>query len=49
VVRDLQIPSATSAWKLWFVQFESRAAGYDWSGGRWAADLRWTILDSFPL
>ena len=49
VVKDLQIPDTTSAWKLWFVRYESERAGEDWCDGRWEADLRWTILDSFQL
>ena len=49
VVADLQVPSKTRAWRLLLLRFESAAAGDDWSGGRWAADLRWDLLASHPL
>ena len=49
VAADLQIPSTTQAWRLLLLRFESEAAGDDWSGGRWAADLRWELLASYPL
>ena len=49
VVKHLQVPNSTNAWRLWFVKYESDAAGEDWSDGSWAADLRWAILGSFPL
>ena len=49
VVTDLQVPSTTRAWRLLLLRFESAAAGEDWGGGRWAADLRWDLLASHPL
>ena len=49
VVADLQIPSNTRAWRLLLLRFQSNAAGDDWGDGRWAADLRWTLLASHPL
>ena len=49
VAADLQIPSGTQAWRLLLLRFESDAAGDDWSGGSWAADLRWELLASYPL
>ncbi len=49
VVSDLQVPSKTSALRLLLLRFESAAAGDDWGGGRWAADLRWDLLASHPL
>ena len=49
VAADLQIPTSTQAWRLLLLRFESDAAGDDWSGGRWAADLRWELLASYPL
>ena len=49
VVADLQIPTATRAWRLLLLHFISEAAGEDWEGGRWAADLRWDLLTSYPL
>ena len=48
-VADLQVPGDTSAWRLLLLRFESDAAGDDWSGGAWAADLRWELLASHPL
>ena len=49
VVNDLEVPAATTAWQLALIRFESDAAGEDWSGGRWAADLRWQLVNSHPL
>jgi 2'-5' RNA ligase len=49
VVSDLQLPQTTRAWRLMLVRFESNAAGNDWAGGRWAADLRWNVLASYFL
>ena len=49
VTADLQIPSVTQAWRLLLLRFESDTAGDDWSGGSWAADLRWELLASYPL
>ena len=49
VVNDLEVPAATTAWQLAFIRFESDAAGDDWSGGRWAADLRWQLVNSHPF
>ena len=49
VVDDLAVPESTTAWRLLLVRFQSQAAGEDWSGGRWAADLSWDIVSSYPL
>ena len=49
VVQDLQVPERTRAWQLILVRFESNAAGDDWDNGRWAADLSWRIVGSYPL
>lgn len=49
VVRDLEVPDVTRAWQLVLVRFQSEAAGDDWDQGRWAADLSWESLASFPL
>ena len=49
VVDDLSVPESTTAWRLLLVRFQSQAAGEDWSGGRWAADLSWEIISSYPL
>ena len=49
VVRDLEVPQTTRAWQLTLTRFESDAAGDDWDDGRWATDLRWKLLASYPL
>ena len=49
VVADLQVPDHTRASRLLLLRFQSDAAGGDWSGGAWAADLRWELLASHPL
>ena len=49
VVDDLAVPESTNAWRLLLVRFQSHPAGEDWSGGRWAPDLSWEIVSSFPL
>ena len=49
VVNDLEVPANTTAWQLALIRFESDAAGEDWSGGRWAADLRWQLVNSHSL
>ena len=30
-------------------RYESDAAGEDWEGGGWTVDLRWQVVNSFPL
>lgn len=49
VVAELQVPETTRAWRLLLVRFQSDAAGDDWDGGQWAADLRWELLSSYDL
>ncbi len=49
VVRDLELQDVTRAWQLVLVRFQSEAAGDDWDQGRWAADLSWESLASYPL
>ena len=49
VVNDLEVPANTTAWQLALIRFESDAAGEDWSGGRWAADLRWQLVNNHLL
>ena len=48
-VADLQVPADTQAWRLLLLRFQSDAAGDDWGGGAWAADLRWELLASHTL
>ena len=49
VVADLGVPATTRAWSLPLLRFHSDAAGDEWSGGAWAADLGWEPLSSHPL
>ncbi len=49
VIKDLEIRSETRAWQLVLLRFESDVAGEDWSQGGWAADLRWSLLASYPI
>ena len=49
VAHQLEIPDNTHAWRLMLVRFQSAAAGDDWSGGRWAADLSWQIVSAHPV
>lgn len=49
LLKDLNVPHGSKAWQMVLVRFESDAAGDDWKDGRWAADLRWQLVDSYPL
>jgi 2'-5' RNA ligase len=49
MVRDLKVPDVTRAWQLVLTRFRSEAAGDDWDHGRWAADLSWQSMASYPL
>ena len=49
MVEGLRLPAATRAWRLLLARFQSEAAGDDWGGGRWAADLRWEVTSSYGL
>ncbi len=49
VLKDLDVPHVSNAWQMVLVRFESDAAGDDWDDGRWAVDLRWQLVDSYPL
>ena len=49
VAEGLGLPAATRAWRLLLARFQSEAAGDDWRGGRWAADLRWDVMSSYGL
>ncbi len=49
VTDELKVSQITRSWRLILIRFESNAAGDDWSGGRWAADLSWKALASFGL
>lgn len=49
VTDDLKVSQITRAWRLTLTRFESNAAGDDWSGGRWAADLQWRVIGSYSL
>ena len=49
VAADLAVPPVAHAWRLLLLRYVSEAAGDDWSNGRWAADVSWKQLHSFPL
>lgn len=50
VVKDRRIDQEhPEARELWLVRYESDAAGEDWSNGSWAADLRWSIIESIAV
>ncbi len=49
VTDELKVSQITRAWRLALTRFESNAAGDDWTGGRWAADLQWRAVGSFSL
>ena len=49
VTDELKVSQITRAWRITLIRFESAAAGDDWSGGRWAADLSWRALASYGL
>ena len=49
VAAGLSLPLGTRAWRLLLTRYYSGAAGDDWSGGRWAADLSWQQLYSYAL
>ena len=49
VTDELKVSQITRAWRMVLTRFESNAAGDDWSGGRWAADLSWKVLASYGL
>ena len=49
VTDELKVSQITRAWRLALTRFESNAAGDDWSGGRWAADLQWRAIGSYGL
>ena len=49
VTDELKVSQITRAWRLALTRFESNAAGDDWSGGRWAADLQWRAIGSYSL
>ena len=44
VVSALPVPATARPWRLLLTRYDSAAAGDDWSGGRWAADLSWRLL-----
>ena len=49
VVNGLELPLSVGLSELAIFRYESDAAGENWDGGGWAVDLRWQIIDSFPL
>ena len=49
VASGVGMTEMTLPWRLLLTRYNSEAAGDDWSGGRWAADLSWQQLYSHPL
>ena len=49
VTDALKVSQITRAWRLTLTRCHSQAAGPDWSNGRWASDLQWQPLASYPL
>jgi hypothetical protein len=49
VVNGLELAPSVGLSELAIFRYESDAAGENWAGGGWAADLRWQVIDSFPL
>ena len=50
VVEDRRVDQEhPEAREFWLVRYESDAAGEDWSNGSWAADLRWSIIESISV
>ena len=43
------IADASLAWRLMVLRYSSEAAGDDWSNGRWANDVSWKQLFTYPL
>ena len=49
VASGLDMTEMALPWRLLLTRYNSPTAGDDWSGGRWAADLSWQQLYSYPL
>ena len=49
VIEGLDLPARVDVAELALFQYESDAAGDSWEGGSWAVDLRWQILNTYPL
>ena len=49
VASGVGMTEVAAPWRLLLTRYNSQAAGDDWSGGRWAADLSWQQLYSHPL
>ncbi len=49
VVSAVEMDWKAAPWRLLLTRYSSEAAGDDWSNGRWAADLSWQQLYSYPL
>lgn len=49
VTSGLDMTEMALPWRLLVTRYSSEAAGDDWSNGRWAADLSWRQLRSYPL
>ena len=49
VAFGLDMTERAPPWRLLLTRYLSEAAGDDWSNGRWASDLSWRQLASYPL
>ncbi len=49
VASGVGMTEVAEPWRLLLTRYDSQAAGDDWSGGRWSADLSWQQLYSHPL
>ena len=49
VATDIGVPDVASAWRLVLLRYHSESAEDDWSHGRWASDVSWEYISSYPL
>ena len=49
VVNGLELPRYGALAELVLLRYQSEAAGEDWRGGGWAADLSWQFIGCHPL
>ena len=49
VATDIGVPDVASAWRLVLLRYHSESAEDDWSHGRWASDVTWEYISSYPL
>ena len=49
VVGQIGLPSEANGRSIEMMRFESDMAGDTWEPDQWEKDIRWSVLDSFPL